>query len=94
MIIPDFFNEVYVHLSDFWREKIEKADKCGYIKRENEVKEELNKKLDEETKKIAKRYGITVENRVEQTYYEICLHLFIFAFKAGMDIQKAFDEQP
>lgn len=28
------------------------------------------------------------------TYYEICRHLFLFAIKAGMDMQKAFDEQP
>ncbi|MDE6557920.1 MAG: hypothetical protein K2K39_02320 [Clostridia bacterium] len=94
MEIPDLFNEIYSHLVDYWQGKIEEADKLGFVKRENEVKEKLNEKLDEETKKIAKLYGITVKNRVEHTYYEICLHLFLFSFKAGMDMQKAFDEQP
>ena len=94
MEIPNLFDEVYVHLSDFWREKIETADNLGYIKREDEVKAQLNEKLDEETKIIAKLFGIAVENKMEYIYYEICRHLFLFAIKAGMDMQKAFDEQP
>lgn len=94
MEIPDLFDEIYVHLCDFWRGKIEKADKLGYIKREDEVKAQLNEKLDEETKNIAKLYGITVENKMEHIYYEICRHLFFFSIKAGMDMQKTFDERP
>ena len=93
MEIPDLFNEIYTHLIDFWREKIEKADKVGYVKRKNEVKARLDEKLDDNTKQLAKLYGITVKNTMEHIYYEICRHLFLFSIKAGMDMQKAFDEE-
>lgn len=94
MIIPDLFNEVYTNLVDFWRKKIEEADDLGYIERENEVKAQLDEKLDEETKKLATLYGVTVKNSVEHIYYEISCRLFLFSIKSGMDMQKAFDEQP
>ncbi len=94
MEIPDLFDEVNASLIEYWREKIEKKDDSGYIKRADEVKAQLDEKLDEETKKLANRYGITVENKMEHIYYEICRHLFLFAIKAGMDMQKAFDKQP
>ena len=93
MEIPDLFDEIYVSLCDYWREKIEKADNLGYVKREDEVKAQLNEKLDDETKKLAKLYGATVKLREEHTCYEICRHLFLFAIKAGMDMQKAFDKE-
>lgn len=93
MVIPDLFDEVYAHLVDFWREKIEKADDMGYIQREKEVKAQLNEKLDDATKEIAKLYGVTMINREEHIYYEICRHLFFFALKAGIDFQKALEEE-
>ena len=93
MIIPDLFDEVYVHLCDFWREKIEKTDDMGYIESENEIKAQLKEKLDDETMTLAKRYGVAVECKVEHIYYEVCRHLFFFAVKAGMDMQKAFDKE-
>ena len=92
MLIPDLFSEIYSNLIDSWQSEIEKADKLGYVKREKEVKEQLDEKLDAVTKELANLYGITVRNRFEQTYYEICLLLFQFSFKAGMEMQKSFDE--
>ena len=93
MEIPDLFDEVYTHTCDFWREKIEKADDLCEIKTANEVKAQLDEKLDGETKKLAVRYGVAVENKMDYIYYEICRHLFYFSIKAGMDMQKAFDEE-
>ena len=93
MEIPDLFDEVYVHLVEYWSEKIKKADDMGYIENENEIQAKLKEKLDEETMKLAKRYVVAVECKVEHIYYEVCRHLFFFAVKAGMDMQKAFDKE-
>ncbi|MDE6849862.1 MAG: hypothetical protein K2J54_00905 [Clostridia bacterium] len=93
MTIPNLFDEVYTNLVDFWCKKIEKSDEMGYLERENEVKAQLYEKLDDNTKETVKHYYITVENRMEHFYYEICRHLFFFSIKAGMDMQKAFDSE-
>lgn len=93
MVIPDMFDEVYANLVNFWYEKIKEADDMGYLERENEVKEQLNEKLDENARELAKLYGITVESRMEHFYYVICRHLFHFSIKAGIDMQTAFSEE-
>ena len=92
MIVSDLFNVVYTHLVEYWREKIEKADPLHYVERENEVKAQLNEKLDDKTKELAELYYITVQNRLEDTYYGVCNKLFLFGLKAGMDMQKEFDK--
>lgn len=94
MEIPDLFDEVYSHTCDFWRDKIEEADDLCEIKTVNEVKAQLDEKLDGETKKLAVRYGVAVENKMDYICYQVCRRLFFFSIKAGMEMQKAFDEEP
>lgn len=92
MIIPDLFNEIDSHLVEYWREKIEKEDRFGYIEKENKVKAKLNEKLDDETKELVRLYGTIIVDKMEHINYEICSRLFIFSIKSGMDMQKAFDK--
>lgn len=94
MIIPDIIDVIYDQLISKWREEIEKVDECGYLKRQNELKEELKEQLDDSQMKNVKYLALAVENRMDYIYFKIIKQLFMFALKAGMDMQKAFDEQP
>ena len=92
MIVSDLFGEIYTHLVEYWREKIEKEDRFGYIEKESELKAQLNEKLDDETKKLVNLYGLIIVDKMDNIHYEICNRLFNFCIKAGMDLQKAFNE--
>ena len=93
MIIPDLIDVIYDQLISKWREKIEKADECGYLKRQKELTEKLKEQLDDSQMKNVNYLALAVENRMDYIYYEICRHLFLFSLKAGMDMQKAFDKE-
>ncbi|MDE6690929.1 MAG: hypothetical protein K2K04_03075, partial [Clostridia bacterium] len=94
MIIPDLIDVIDDQLISKWREEIEKADECGYLKRQNELKEELKEQLDDSQMKNLNYLELAVENKMDYIYFVIIKQLFMFALKAGMDIQKALDEQP
>ena len=93
MEIPDLFEEVYVTLIDAWHKELEEADSIGYAKTENQVKAQLDEKTDAETQKLLKIYSVLISDKIENIYCEICRRLFLFSVKAGMGLQKAFDEE-
>ncbi len=91
MIIPDFMDVIDAHLMTQWRDEIETTDVGGYKKDLLEAKEKLAVILDDENKKLADLLVIAVDNYYSYTYYLVAKQLFYFAFKAGMDMQKALD---
>lgn len=89
MEIFELYDVLEAYMVSEWREQIEKEDKRGFIKQSGEEKYVLKAQLNDEQKKLLDGYSLNLENAYEDTFYEICKNLFYFAFKAGMDFQKA-----
>ena len=79
------------HLFDL-REEIEERDEYGYGEKFNEEKEELEALLNEEQKKQLAHFQLALENKIDQAYYEVQIFLTNYAFRLGMEMQRAFDK--
>ena len=81
-----------VELADL-REKIEEKDECEFGKTARETKEELCAELNEKQKKILDHFELAVENKLDYVYYCVQAHLLNRAFRLGMEMQSALDEE-
>ncbi len=89
----DLMDVIYAQLIVKWREEVEKADECGFQKQLREAEEELTAQSDPQTAELARRYVLAVGNSSDYINFEIAKPFFYFAFKAGMDFQKALDDE-
>ncbi len=78
-------------LRDF-EEKIEEKDECKEGKRLREAEEELFAELNEEQIKKVKHIELTVRSQMEYIHFESQKYLLNYAFRLGMEMQKAFDK--
>ncbi|MDE5577110.1 MAG: hypothetical protein K2J11_06965 [Oscillospiraceae bacterium] len=81
-----------VYLYDL-RDKIEKKDEYGFGKKFSEKKSELEALLNEEQKKQLSHFQLALENKIDQEYYEVQIFLTNYAFRLGMEMQRAFDAE-
>ena len=58
-----------------------------------EKKEELEALLSEEQKKKLSHFQLALENKIDYAYYEVQIYLTNYAFRLGMQMQRAFDEE-
>ena len=93
MNIPEFFDVIDSQLIFKWRNEIEKTDNCNMMRAPQKEKEALAAQLSDEQKKLLNDFELSVINRMDYMYYEICKHLFYFGLKAGMDMQTVLDEE-
>ena len=91
MKFPELFDVIDIYLLTEWRKEIEKSDKYGYLRQQSEEKEKLYAHLDAQSKKIANDFELAVVNSLDYIYFEICKNLFVYALKAGMELQKTID---
>lgn len=75
------------------RDEVEKKDEYGFGKRVNEVKGELEALLNAEQKKQLSHFQLALENKIDQEYYVVQVFLTNYAFRLGMEMQRAFDEE-
>lgn len=75
-----------------WKDKAEKIDDCGFAKNEKEKLEEIEKELNEKSKKLLTSYSLAIENIIDYLNYIINNKILNLGIKIGMDLQKAFTE--
>lgn len=93
MEIPDLFNIIDAQLTSKWQKEIEKNDECAYFKRQRELLDAMQVKFEGEDLELINHYALAVESSYEFVLYEISRRLVLFGIKAGLDMQKAFDEE-
>lgn len=72
--------------------KLEEKDECGFNKKLREAEEELFAELNEEQIKKVKRLKSTVRSQMDYIHFESQKYLLNYAFRLGMEMQKAFDK--
>lgn len=92
-MIPELYDVIDAQLVMKWREEIEKSDRLRFLKYQQEAKEALLEILEGEDKELADKFIVAVDNTFDFIYYEISRRLVLFGIKAGLDMQKAFDEE-
>lgn len=93
MVMPELIDVIDEQLIRKWCDEVRKSDDCGFFKIQEKQKQALKEKLAEDDKKLVDYLSTAVENKTEYIYFEACKKLFFFAFKAGMDFQKALEEE-
>lgn len=78
-------------LRDFENE-VEEKDECNFGKRLQRKKEEIFAELNEEQIEKIKQLEITIRNQMEYIHFQSQKYLLNYAFRLGMEMQKAFDD--
>lgn len=76
-----------------WREEIEAKDNLGFIKAMHDDENVLKATLNEKQIELLKHFEISVNNYLDEIYYEINIKILNFGIKVGMQLQQAFCEQ-
>ncbi len=90
MILLDLIDECIMH--DF-EEKVEKKDACNDGKRLREAEKELFAELSSEQIEKVKVVELLVRSQMEYIHFESQRHLLNLAFRFGMEMQQAFDQE-
>lgn len=75
------------------RDRLEKNDECNFGKIVCQAEQELYACLDEENQERVKQLVIAVENKMEYIRYRMQVYLTNYAFRMGMEMQRAFDDE-
>lgn len=75
-----------------YEKKIEEKDECGYGKILREAEKELFAELTEEQIKKVKSLQWTLYTKMDDVHFESQKYLLNYAFRLGMEMQKAFDK--
>ncbi|MDE5548427.1 MAG: hypothetical protein K2J30_05485 [Clostridia bacterium] len=74
------------------REKLEAKDECKFGEAVNEEREKLFANLNDEQKEQVRLLELAVENRIDEIHYQLEVYLTSYAFRLGMEMQRAFDK--
>lgn len=74
------------------REENEKADEYHHVRETKEYKEKLCDGLSEDKKSLVGHFEKMVENKMDFLHYVMDAKLLSRAFRLGMEMQRAFDE--
>lgn len=88
-ILLDLIDECF--LREF-EKATEEKDECRYAKRLNEKEEALFAELTEHQIEKVKQLENAVRNQMDYIRFESQKYLLNYAFRLGMDMQKAFDQ--
>ena len=89
MILLDLIDQCL--LSDF-EDKIEEKDECRDGERLRKAEEELFAELNNKQIEKVKHIELTVRSQMEYIHFESQKYLLNYAFRLGMEMQKAFDK--
>lgn len=76
-----------------YEENVKEKDEYGDAKRIREAEEELFSELENESIEKIKLLEIAIRNQMENIYTESQKYLLNYAFRLGMEMQKAFDQE-
>lgn len=74
-------------------DKAEQEDACGYGQYLLEEEDKLFADLTEEQRERVRKLEYAVIRKYEHLYYEVQIYLTNYAFRLGMDVQHAIDEE-
>lgn len=75
-----------------YAEEVEEKDECDDGKRLRKAEEELFAELNEEQIEKVKYLELVVRSQIEYVHFETQKYLLNYAFRLGMEMQKAFDK--
>lgn len=88
-LLLDLIDECFLHDLE---EKIEEKDECNFGKKLREAEEELFAELTEEQIKKVKHLEWELDSKLDYIHFESQKYLLSYAFRLGMEMQKAFDK--
>ena len=89
-LLIDLIDESFLHE---YEKMLEKKDECGYSKMLREGEQELFSELTEEQIKKVKNLQWTLYLKMDDIHFESQKYLLNYAFRLGMEMQKAFDQE-
>lgn len=89
----NLFDLVDMHLIYKWYKELKNADECGYKQQAEKDKQAIKAKLSKEDEMLVESIDNNLSGYYEEIISEICKRLFVFTFKAGMDMQKELKEE-
>lgn len=75
-----------------WREELEDKDELDYIKIMHDTGNVLKATLNEKQIELLDRFELSVNNYLDEIYYEINIKILNYGIQMGMQLQKAFSQ--
>lgn len=93
MNIPEHFDFINSNLIYKWRKEIEQTDRCNVMTKPQKEKTAFMKQLNEKQRNLLNYFELSVINKFDYIFYDICKRLFYFGIKTGMDLKDALNKE-